>query len=105
MMLLVAGLPLPASIISLAFLIQGASYTSFGLAWINTLQEFVPAGRLGRVASIDMLVSTALAPIGYGLAGIAADRLGASPVFVFGGAISAIVIALGLLHPAIRKVD
>ncbi|MBA2286955.1 MAG: hypothetical protein H0W02_15895 [Ktedonobacteraceae bacterium] len=39
------------------------------------------------------------------LAGIAADHLGASPVFVLGGAISAGVIALGLLHPAIRAVD
>src|SRR5579875_1084997 len=105
LMLLVAGLPLPASIISLAFLIQGASYNSLGLAWINTLQEFVPASRLGRVASIDMLVSTALAPIGYGLAGIAADRLGAAPVFVLGGAISAGVIAMGLVHPAVRAVD
>ncbi len=43
--------------------------------------------------------------LGYGLAGIAADRLGASLVFVLGGAISASLIALGLLHPAIRAVD
>ncbi len=102
LVLLAAGLPLPASMI---FLIQGAAFTALGLAWTNTLQEFVPADRLGRVASIDMLVSTALVPIGYGLAGIAADRLGGSLVFVLGGAISASLIALGLLHPAIRAVD
>jgi hypothetical protein len=72
---------------------------------MNTLQEFVPADLLGRVASIDMFVSAGLVPIGYGLAGIAADRLGASLVFVLGGAIGASVIALGLLHPAIRAVD
>jgi MFS family permease len=105
LMLLAVGLPLSIGMMSLAFFIQGAALTILGLAWTNTLQEFVPADRLGRVASIDMLVSSALVPIGYGLAGIAADRLGASLVFVLGGAISASVIALGLLHPAIRAVD
>jgi hypothetical protein len=46
-----------------------------------------------------------LLPIGYGLAGIAADRLGASLVFVLGGAIAASAIVLGFLHPAVRAVD
>lgn len=105
LMLLVAGLPVPASVVSVAFLLQGAAMTTLGLAWMNSLQEFVPAELLGRVASIDMLVSSGLVPIGYGLAGLAADHLGASLVFVLGGAISAAVIALGLLHPAIRAVD
>ncbi|MDQ2714548.1 MAG: MFS transporter [Chloroflexota bacterium] len=105
LMLLAVGLPLPVAGVCLAFFIQGACFTILGLAWINTLQEFVPADLLGRVGSIDILVSSSLLPIGYGLAGIAADHLGASPVFVLGGAISAGVIALGLLHPAIRAVD
>ena len=72
---------------------------------MNTLQEFVPADLLGRVSSIDYLISSAFLPIGFGLAGILADRLGASLVFVLGGAIAALVIVLGLLHPAIRAVD
>lgn len=105
LMLLVVGLPLSVSGVSLAFFVQGAALATLGLTWMNTLQEFVPADRLGRVASIDLLVSSGLVSIGYGLAGIAADRLGASLVFVLGGAISAFVIALALLHPAIRAVD
>jgi MFS family permease len=105
LMLLVIGLPLPVLGVGIAFCIQGAAITILGLAWMNSLQEFVPADQLGRVASIDILVSSGLLPIGYGLAGVAADRFGASPVFVLGGAISAGVIALGLLHPAIRAVD
>lgn len=107
LMLLLVGLPVPASMVSVAFFIQGAAITTLGLAWMNTLQDqaFVPSDLLGRVASIDMLVSSGLVPIGYGLAGFAADQLGASLVFVLGGAISAAVIALGLLHPAIRAVD
>ncbi|GER91056.1 MFS transporter [Dictyobacter vulcani] len=105
LMLVVMGLPLPVAGICLAFFIQGASITALGLAWMNSLQEFVPANLLGRVASIDMLVSSGLVPIGYGLAGIAADHIGAAPIFIIGGATAAIVIASGLLHPAIRAVD
>lgn len=105
LMLLAIGLPLPVLGVSIAFCIQGAAITILGLAWVNSLQEFVPADQLGRVSSIDMLVSSGLLPIGYGLAGVAADHFGASPVFIFGGAIAAGVIVLGLLHPAIRAID
>jgi hypothetical protein len=105
LMLLAIGLPLPVIGVGIAFCIQGAAITILWLAWMNSLQEFVPADQLGRVASIDILVSSGLLPIGYGLAGIAADRFGASLIFVLGGAIAAGVIALGLLHPAIRAVD
>jgi len=105
LMLLVVGLPLPLFGLGLAFFIQGASFEILGLAWVNTLQELVPANLLGRVSSIDYLVSSALLPIGYGLAGIAADRFGAPLIFLLGGAIAASTIALGLLHPAIRRVD
>ncbi len=105
LMLLIVGLPLSIWVVSVAVFLQGAVIVIIGLAWMNTLQEFVPSNLLGRVASIDVLVSSGLLPIGYGLAGIAADRLGASTVFVLGGAISASVIALGLLHPAIRRMD
>ena len=69
------------------------------------MQELVPADRLGRVASIDALGSYALLPVGYALAGFAADRLGASIVFLLGGILSAFIIALGLLHPSVRTVD
>jgi MFS family permease len=105
LMLLAIGLPLPVGWVSLFVFTQGAALTALGLAWMNTLQEFVPSDLLGRVASIDMLVSSALVPVGYGVAGIAADRIGASLVFILGGAIGAGVIALGLLHPAICAVD
>jgi MFS family permease len=105
LMLTIIGLPISAFWVCLAFLVQGMSLTTLGLSWVNTLQEFVPAELLGRVFSIDMLVSSGLLPIGYGLAGIAADHFGASPVFVLGGLISTGVIALGLLHPTIRTVD
>ncbi len=101
----VVGLPLSVAGMSLALFILGAALTTVGLVWMSTLQEFVPADLLGRVVSIDLLASSGLVPVGYGLVGIASDRFGASLVFVLGGAISASLIALGLLHPSIRAVD
>lgn len=105
MMLLLIGLPLPAPVASAAFLLQGAALETLGLAWMNTLQEFIPRDTLGRVNSIDVLVSSGLLPLGFALAGVAADHLGAAPVFILGGAISGAIIALGLLHPAVRALD
>lgn len=105
LMLLVVGLPLSEAFVGAAFFVQGVAFEVLGLTWLNTLQEFVPVDLQGRVSSIDYLVSFALTPIGYGLAGIAADRLGAAPVFAIGGAIAASVIALGFLHPKVRAVD
>jgi DHA3 family tetracycline resistance protein-like MFS transporter len=105
LMLLAMGLPITVVGVGIAVFIQGAAIATLGLAWINTLQECVPAELQGRVASIDEWGSAALVPVGLALAGIAADRIGAAPVFVLGGIISASIIALGLLHPAIRAVD
>ena len=103
--MVILGLPIPFAVAGAAVALAGAALVTLGLAWTNTLQEMVPPERLGRVLSVDVLGSDALASVGYGLAGLAADRLGAAPVFVVGGAVSAAIIALGLLHPAIRRLD
>ena len=107
LMLLAMGLPIGVIGECLAFFIQGASFAVLGLSWMNTLQDptFVSPDLLGRIASIDIFVSTGMLPIGFGLAGIAADRLGASTTFILCGAIATSLIALGLLHPTIRAVD
>lgn len=103
--LLALGLPIGLVGTGAAILVCGAGLATLNLVWANTLQELVPAELLGRVSSIDALGSYALLPVGYGLAGLAADRLGAAPVFVLGGAVSVALIALGLLHPGVRGVD
>ncbi|MBI5034316.1 MAG: MFS transporter [Chloroflexi bacterium] len=105
LMVVVAGLPISLSGVLIVMFIEGACVATFGLIWTNTLQEMVPRERLGRVSSIDMLGSYVLLPIGYGMTGWVTDLIGAPLVFIFGGAIGAMMIALGLLHPAIRGLD
>ena len=105
LMTMMLGLPIGLWGVVLASFAGGASITLFGLIWTNTLQELVPRERLGRVISIDMLGSFVLLPIGYGIAGWATDRLGAPLVFVIGGLSTVVMLALALLHPAIRGLD
>ncbi|MCC6188235.1 MAG: MFS transporter [Anaerolineales bacterium] len=85
--------------------IMGLSMVVFGLVWTNTVQALVPREALGRVFSLDALGSFVLLPVGFGLAGWATDWLGAPLVFVLGGALTALLSALPLLHPAIRGLD
>lgn len=103
--MVILGLPIPIAVAGVAVALAGAAIMTLGLTWMNTLQELVPPEQLGRVASVGVLGSYALASVGYGFAGVVADRVGAAPVFVLGGAVSAAIIALGLLHPAIRGLD
>jgi hypothetical protein len=58
---------------------------------------------LGRVSSIDALGSFALLPLGYALAAYATPLIGPPTVFLLGGAATATLALLGLLHPAIRR--
>jgi MFS family permease len=102
---LAMGLPLGLLGVALSALVVGVTLSIFGLVWTNTIQELVPRELLGRVSSVDYLGSYALLPIGYGLAGIGADHLGASTIFLLGGALTTALILLGLAHPAVRALD
>jgi MFS family permease len=96
-------LPIPILVVSM--FISGLSTSVFALIWTHTLQEMVPGKMLGRVYSIDALGSFVLLPIGFSLSGWATELFGAPTVFLIGGAGTMALAILGLLHPAIRKLD
>jgi DHA3 family tetracycline resistance protein-like MFS transporter len=99
------GLQVGLAGLLIAGFVIGASITLFGLIWVNTLQELVPPELLGRVSSVDQLGSFALLPLGFALTGWATDLVGPSTVFLVGGLLTSAIIGLGLLHPAIRRLD
>ena len=80
--------------------------TTGGILWSTVLQRLVPGGMLGRVSSIDWLLSFGLAPLSYALTGPVADAVGADETLLQAGAISGCVL-LGflLLLPGIRHVE
>jgi DHA3 family tetracycline resistance protein-like MFS transporter len=99
------GLPIGLPGMLVAAFVIGVGHSVFGLIWVNTLQEMVPGELLGRVFSIDMLGSFVLLPVGFGIVGRATDLVGAPTVFLIGGSATMLLIAAGLLHPAIRRLD
>ena len=96
---------LPIPILIASMFVSGMSTSVFALIWTHTLQEMVPGKMLGRVYSIDALGSFVLLPIGFSLSGWATDRFGAPTVFLIGGLSTIGLALLGLIHPAIRRLD
>ncbi|MDR4174354.1 MFS transporter, partial [Bacillus nitratireducens] len=68
---------------------EGFGMVIIALIWETSLQELVPDEAFGRVASLDMLGSFALLPLGYVFVGWLAT--------VIGGKITIILLAILLL--------
>jgi MFS family permease len=76
--------------------VAGVGLEQFGVAWETTMQEHVPADKLARVYSYDMVGSFVAIPIGQVIAGPVAQAVGVEPTLV--GAAALIVLAvLGML--------
>jgi MFS family permease len=99
------GLPIGVLGVVTAAFVVGLGETTLGLVWTNALQDHVPEDRLGRVYSLDAIGSYALIPLGYLFAGLASDAIGPGPVFVVGGLVSAIILAIVWSLPAVRALD
>jgi MFS family permease len=80
-----------------AMLIGGAGIALFDVWWLTALAERIPPDKLSRVSSYDWMVSLALLPLGYVLAGPLANALGAVDVLLGGSALAGLALALGLL--------
>lgn len=103
--LLLFGLKLPIPFLIGGMFVTGTCHAVFSLIWNHTLQEMVPLEKLGRVYSLDALGSFVLLPIGFGITGWATDLVGAPSVFLIGGFATIALVAMGLLHPAVRNLD
>jgi MFS family permease len=71
-----------------AAFVGGLAVEQFGIAWETTMQEYVPADRLARVYSYDMLGSFIAIPVGEVAAGPAAEKFGTP---------GALLIAVGVM--------
>ncbi len=92
----------PLAIVLALSVLAGVGVALFEVWWQTALAERIPPDRLSRVSSYDWTVSLGLLPIGYVLAGPAAEAVGATEVLGIGSAIATVAIAAMLLSPAIR---
>ena len=70
--------------------------------WTTLLQQQVPRRLLGRVSSLDWLVSTGLIPVSYALTGPASDVVGPGMTMVIGSVLGAAITLALLFVPGVR---
>jgi MFS family permease len=88
-----------------SFVIAGAGIALFDVWWLTALAERIPPDRLSRVTSYDWMVSLALVPLGYILAGPLADAVGAQEVLLGGATLAFVALGLGLLPVQTRMLE
>jgi MFS family permease len=75
------------------------------IAWATTKQRLIPNHLMGRVSSLDWLISIAGLPVSYALTAPVAAALGARTTLVVAGVIGAAVTLGALFLPGMRAVD
>ena len=88
-----------------ALLVAALAHALFELGqviWTTMLQQLVPRRLLGRVSSVDWLVSIGLVPLSYALTGPAAEIFGAGETMVLGALVGAALTIILLFVPGVR---
>jgi len=85
----------------IGFLVQ-AFFEVGQIIWTTLLQTLVPRDLLGRVTSLDWLVSTGLVPVSFALTGPVAGALGASTTMIVAGLVGAFFMGILLFVPGVR---
>jgi len=89
-------------IASLAF---NALETAGTIVWATAKQRHVPAALLGRVSSLDWLISIGLLPLSFALTGPVSGLLGARTTLISAGVLGGIVTFAALLLPGMRDIE
>lgn len=79
--------------------------TAGTIVWATFKQRHVPGGMLGRVSSLDWLISIGLLPISFALTAPLSALLGARTTLIGAGLMGAVVTLSGLALPGMRAVD
>ena len=97
-----AGAVWQLMLVSLAF---NALETAGTIVWATAKQRHVPPELLGRVSSLDWLISIGLLPLSFALTGPVSSAIGVQATLVGAGAIGAVVTFGALLLPGMRAVE
>jgi MFS family permease len=105
--LAVAGYGLASAVwqLMLASLAFNALETAGTIVWATAKQRHVPAALLGRVSSLDWLISIGLLPLSFALTGPVSGAIGAQTTLVAAGVLGAVVTFAALLLPGMREVE
>jgi DHA3 family tetracycline resistance protein-like MFS transporter len=105
--LAVAGYGLSSAMwqLMVAALAFNALETAGTIVWATLKQRHVPRAMLGRVSSIDWLISIGLLPLSFALTGPVAAAIGTRGTLVAAGLVGALVTFAAFFLPAVREVE
>jgi MFS family permease len=90
------------------FLAEFVAWGLFGaglIIWETLMHRLVPARLLGRVTSVDWMVSTAFVPLSFALTGPVSVAIGVRTTFIWGGALGTVATLAFLLWPGVRDTE
>jgi DHA3 family tetracycline resistance protein-like MFS transporter len=85
----------------ITFVVQGA-FQLGQVIWTTMLQQLVPRDLLGRIASLDWMVSTALVPVSFALTGPVSAVLGPETTVIGAAVLGALLMGGLLFLPGVR---
>lgn len=97
-----AGAVWQLMLVSVAF---NALETAGTIVWATAKQHHVPPELLGRVSSLDWLISIGLLPLSFALTGPVSSAVGVQATLIGAGALGALVTFGALLLPGMRAVE
>jgi len=99
------GLATAAWQLMAACLLFNALETAGTIVWATIKQRHVPASMLGRVSSLDWLISIGLLPLSFALTAPVADLVGARATLVGAAAIGGAITLGALFLPGMRDIE
>jgi MFS family permease len=86
--------------------LAGAGFSAALVAWSTVMQSRVPPQLLGRVSSLDWMISISLLPVSFALVGPVSGALGAQKTLIVAGLSAGTILLVTLLAvPAVREPD
>jgi hypothetical protein len=83
-------------------LVTEASVAVVVVIWYTLLQRLVPSGLLGRVASLDWLITIAGVPLSFAAVGPVAESIGADATLIAAGLVGGSVTLAFMFLPGAR---
>jgi DHA3 family tetracycline resistance protein-like MFS transporter len=105
--LAIAGYGIARSLwgLMLASVLFNTLETAGTIAWATTKQRHVPAALLGRVSSLDWLISVGLLPVSYALTGPVSAAVGVRATLIGAGLLGGLVTFAPLLIRDVRRLE
>jgi DHA3 family tetracycline resistance protein-like MFS transporter len=91
--------------LAVACLLFNALETIGTIVWATIKQRHVPASMLGRVSSLDWLISIGLLPLSFALTAPVAGAIGAQATLVWAAAIGGVLTLAALFLPGMRAIE